>query len=58
MQQKDYLKIEVWIDGRFYGKFEVDPSGYDPIKMMREFKQMAAEGKIPSANRIEIRKGL
>jgi len=58
MQQKDFLKIEVWIDGRFYQKHEVDPSGYDPIKMMREFKDMVAKGELPSANRIEIRKAL
>lgn len=58
MQQKDVLKIEIWLDGRFYGKHEVDPKGYDPIKMLREFKEMVAKGELPSANKIEIRKGL
>lgn len=58
MQQKDPLKIEVWVDGRFYGKYEVNPDGYDPIAMMRHFKEMVQRGEMPSANRIEIRKGL
>lgn len=58
MQQKDYLKVEIWLDGRFYNKYEVNPDGYDPIKMLRDFKEMVAKGEIASANRIEIRKGL
>lgn len=58
MHQKDPIKIEVWIDGRFYGKYEVNPDGYDPIAIMRSFKEQAAQGLIPSANKIEIRRGL
>jgi hypothetical protein len=58
MQQKDFLKIEVWLDGKFYNKYDVDPKGYNLIAMLRDFKQQVAEGKIPSANKIEIRKGL
>jgi hypothetical protein len=58
MQQKDALKIEVWVDGRFYGKHEIDPAGYNLTEIIRYYKDQAAKGLIPSANVISVRKGL
>jgi len=58
MQERDIFKVEVWIDGQFYTKFDVDPVGYNPIAIIRDFKNKAAQGLIPSANRIELRKAL
>lgn len=58
MQQKDLLKIEIWVDGRFQGKHEIDPKGYNLTEIIRYYKDQAAQGLIPSANVISVRKGL
>lgn len=58
MQEKDTFKIEVWLDGNFYTKLDVDAEGYNLVAIIADFKKKVSEGLIPSADKIELRKAL
>lgn len=58
MIERDPFKIEVWLDGEFYNKFDADPAGYDLIKILQDFKDKMQQGLMPSAKKIEIRRAL
>lgn len=58
MHQKDPVKVEIWLDGIFFNKIDVDPAGYSVVAVIKEFKAMAEQGLVPSANKIEVRRAL
>lgn len=58
MQQREFLKLEVWLDSQYYDKIDVDANGYNIAVLLKEFKAKMDQGLIPFATRLEFRKAL
>lgn len=58
MQQREFLKLEIWLDNQYYDKIDADINGYNIAVLLKGFKEKMSIGLIPYADKIEFRKAL
>lgn len=59
MQQKDPVKVEIWLDGEFYNKIDVvGDAGYSPVAVIQLLQKQLSQDPRFFTKKIEIRRAL